>query len=40
MPTAQLTYMDSWGLPPGDLARVRAAMTGRRDQALSALGMG
>lgn len=40
MPTAQLAYMDGWGLPPGDLARVRAAMTGRRDQALSALGMG
>jgi aminoglycoside phosphotransferase (APT) family kinase protein len=40
MPTAQLTYMDSWELLPGDLARVRAAMTGRRDQALSALGMG
>lgn len=39
MPTAQLTYMDGWGLLPGDLARVRAAMTGRRDQALSALGM-
>jgi aminoglycoside phosphotransferase (APT) family kinase protein len=40
MPTAQLTYMDSWELLPGDLARVRAAMTGRRDQALSARGMG
>jgi aminoglycoside phosphotransferase (APT) family kinase protein len=40
MPTAQLTYMDSWGLPPDDLLRVRAAMTERRDQALSALGMG
>jgi aminoglycoside phosphotransferase (APT) family kinase protein len=40
MPTAQLTYMDGWGLPPDDLARVRAAMTERRDQALAALGMG
>ncbi|MFM8374481.1 MAG: phosphotransferase family protein [Phenylobacterium sp.] len=40
MPTAQLTFMDGWGLPPEDLARVRAAMTERRDQALSALGMG
>jgi aminoglycoside phosphotransferase (APT) family kinase protein len=40
MPTAQLTLMDGWGLPPDDLIRVRAAMTERRDQALGALGMG
>jgi aminoglycoside phosphotransferase (APT) family kinase protein len=40
MPTAQLIYMDGWGLPPDDLARVRAAMTERRDQALASLGMG
>jgi hypothetical protein len=40
MPTAQLTYMDGWGLPPDDLARVHAAMTERRDQALATLGMG
>ena len=40
MPTAQLTYMDGWGLPPDDLTRVRAAMTERRDGALGALGMG
>lgn len=40
MPTAQLTFMDGWGLPPEDLARLRATMTERRDQALSALGMG
>ncbi len=40
MPTAQLTYMDGWGLAPDDLARVRAAMTERRDQALAALGRG
>ena len=39
MPTAQLTFMDGWGLPPDDLARVRAAMTERRDQALGALGL-
>ncbi|MCA6247819.1 MAG: aminoglycoside phosphotransferase family protein [Phenylobacterium sp.] len=38
MPTAQLTHMDGWGLAPDDLARVRAAMTERRDQALAALG--
>lgn len=40
MPTAQLTFMDGWGLPPDDLVRVRTAMTERRDQALTALGMG
>ena len=40
MPTVQLTFMDGWGLPPEDLARLRATMTERRDQALSALGMG
>lgn len=40
MPTAQLTFMDGWGLPPDDLVRVRTAMTERRDQALAALGMG
>jgi localization factor PodJL len=32
--------LDSWGLPPDDLTRVRAAMTERRDGALGALGMG
>ena len=40
MPTAQLTFMDGWGLPPEDLARLRGAMTKRRDLALAALGMG
>jgi len=40
MPTAQLTFMDGWGLPPDDLVRVRTAMTERRDQALASLGMG
>ena len=40
MPTAQLTFMDGWGLAPDDLAHVRAAMTERRDQALAALGRG
>ena len=40
MPTAQLTFVDGWGLPPDDLVRVRTAMTERRDQALAALGMG
>lgn len=40
MPTAQLNFMDGWGLPPDDLVRVRTAMTERRDQALTALGMG
>ena len=40
MPTAQLTFMDGWGLPPDDLVRVRTAMTERRDRALAALGMG
>ena len=40
MPTAQLTHMDGWGLPPDDLARVRTAMTERRDQSLATLGMG
>jgi hypothetical protein len=37
MPTAQLTFMDGWGLPPVDLTRVRAAMIERRGQAVGAL---
>lgn len=40
MPTAQLTFMDGWGLLPEDLKRLRGAMTRRRDLALAALGMG
>ena len=40
IPTAQLTFMDGWGLPPDDLVRVRTAMTERRDKALAALGIG
>jgi len=38
MPTAQLTFMDGWGLPPDELDRARVAMTERQDQALAALG--
>ncbi|MCA6230582.1 MAG: hypothetical protein IM654_12715, partial [Phenylobacterium sp.] len=40
MPTAQLTFMDGWGLAPEELERLRGAMTRRRDLALAALGMG
>ncbi|MFM8376447.1 MAG: phosphotransferase, partial [Phenylobacterium sp.] len=40
MPTAQLTFMDGWGLPPEDLERLRGAMTRRRDLTLSGLGIG
>lgn len=38
MPTAQLIFMDGWGLPPDELDRARVAMTERQDQALAALG--
>ena len=40
MPSAQLTFMDGWGLAPEELERLRGAMTRRRDLALAALGMG
>lgn len=40
MPTAQLTFMDGWGLAPEELERLRRAMTRRRDLALAALEMG
>jgi aminoglycoside phosphotransferase (APT) family kinase protein len=37
MPTAQLIFMDGWGLPPDELDRVRVAMTVRREEDMSDL---
>ena len=39
VPTAPLIFVDGWGLPPDDLARLRVSVTGR-DQALAALRLG